>query len=227
MYLRKKKGINRVFVIVILIAVAITIAVVFLAAVFTGTTALTTPLPQKIVEYGNSTVNVFTVYLFNGSVSVDASYFDYSPFNVTAGAMNVTVTGNFTASGGSGNDIEVYIMNTTQYDNWYNGNTTSVYYDSGRVTTSKISLKLPAGQSYYLILDNNFSSISSKMVSGEIILTFTQPTTTTETTTVTASPTTGTTTGTVTITSTVTSTITSTQTTTVTNTPTTTTTTIK
>jgi hypothetical protein len=137
--------------------------------------------------YGNNIVTAFTVYLFNGSTSVDAGYFDYAPFNVTAGAMNVTVTGNFNASGGLGNDVEVYIMNTTQYDNWYNGNTTSVYYDSGQVSSANISLPLPAGQSYYLILDNSFSSISGKTVSGEIILTFTQPTNMTSTVTSTSS----------------------------------------
>jgi len=123
-------------------------------------------------KYGNNTVTFFIIYLFNGSVSVDPGYFDYTPFNVTAGGMNVTVTGNFSASGGTGNDIEVYIMNSTQYNSWYNGNQTSVYYDSGQVTASNISLSLPPGQSYYLIFDNSFSSISSKTVSGEIKLTY-------------------------------------------------------
>ncbi len=123
-------------------------------------------------KYGNNTVTVFTIYLFNDSESLDAGYFDYEPFNVTAGAMNVTVSGNFSASGGTGNDIEVYIMNSTQYNSWYNDEQTSVYYDSGQVTASTISLSLPPGQSYYLIFDNSFSSISSKTVSGEITLTY-------------------------------------------------------
>ncbi len=134
--------------------------------------------------YGNNIVTAFTVYLFNGSTSVDAGYFDYVPFDVPNNVMNVTVTGNFTSSGGLGNDIEVFIMNSTQYDSWYNGNQTSVYYDSGQVISVKISnLKLPAGQSYYLIFDNSFSYISGKTVTGEIILTFTQPTTTMTSTT--------------------------------------------
>jgi hypothetical protein len=124
-------------------------------------------------NYGNNTVTLFTIYLFNGSVSVDAGYFDFAPFNVTAGAKNVNVTGNFVASGGLGNDIEVYIMDSTQYNSWYNGNQTSVYYDSGQVTSANINLQnLPAGQSYYLILDNSFSSISGKTLSGEIKLTY-------------------------------------------------------
>ncbi|MGD0329788.1 MAG: zinc ribbon domain-containing protein, partial [Nitrososphaeria archaeon] len=168
----------------------------------TNTTSLITY--STTAQYGNVTGYKYTVYLFNGSISVDASYFDYSPFNVTAGAMNVTVTGNFTASGGTGNDIEVYIMNSDQYNNWYNGTTTSSYYDSGQITSANISVLLPAGQSYYLILDNSFSSISSKTVSGEIILTFftTQPIS--NTTSTTTQPTsTATSTTTVTVTSTV------------------------
>jgi hypothetical protein len=140
----------------------------------------TTPLItySTTVKYGNSTGYEYTIYIFNGSISVDPGYFDYNTFNVTAGSTNVTVTGSFKASGGLGNDIEVYIMNSDQYNNWYNGTTSGSYYDSGQVTSANFNnIKLPAGQSYYLILDNSFSSVSGKTVSGEIILTFftTQP----------------------------------------------------
>ena len=184
---------RNILIVIVLVAF---FAIFFLVPLIsTGTSTVTSPEnTTSLITYstttkvGNSTVTAFTVYLFNGStsdpLSVDAGYFDYSPFNVTADAMNATVTGNFTASGGLGNDIEVFIMNTTQYDSWYNGNQTSVYYDSGQVTSANINnLKLPAGQSYYLIMDNSFSSISGKTVTGEIILTFTQPTTTMTSTT--------------------------------------------
>ncbi|MGD0329192.1 MAG: hypothetical protein ABSB40_01955 [Nitrososphaeria archaeon] len=122
--------------------------------------------------YGNNIVTAFTVYLFNGSTSVDAGYFDYAPFKVPYNVMNVTVTGNLTASGELGNDIEVYIMSTSQFDSWYNGNQISAYYNSGVVISANISVSIPAGQSYYMIFDNSFSLTAGKTVSGQITLTY-------------------------------------------------------
>jgi hypothetical protein len=114
----------------------------------------------------------YTVTLLSGSMAVNAPSYSYVQFEVPNGATDVTVTGNFVASGGMGNDIKVYIMSSTDFLNWQNGHQASAYYDSGKVTAGDLSLSLPAGQSYYLIFDNTFSIISGKTVSGTITLTY-------------------------------------------------------
>src|SRR2546428_64248 len=77
---------------------------------------------------------------------------------------SVIVNGTFTASGGGGNDIEVFVMDQTNYVNWSNGHQANAYYDSGQVTTGTVSAYLPGGGTYYLVYSNAFSSVSSKNV---------------------------------------------------------------
>lgn len=114
------------------------------------------------------TPTTHTVSILSGSVALNARSSNYLQFNVPNGATNVVVSGNFMASGGSGNDIKVYIMSSTDFVNWQNGHQASTYYNSGQVTKSNINLSLPGGQSYYLVFDKGFSLLSSKNVSGTI-----------------------------------------------------------
>lgn len=62
-----------------------------------------------------------TVNIVNGLVTVNAGSYEYYQFTVPSGASNIQVSGTFTASGGSGNDIKVYIMDSTNFVNWQNG----------------------------------------------------------------------------------------------------------
>lgn len=102
------------------------------------------------------------------SVQADAHY--YNQFSLPATAIDVKVTGQFIASGGSGNDIIVMIMSDTDYMNWLNGHAYSTYYNSGKVTAGNIDMSLPSGKSYYLVFDNSFSTISNKNVDADIEL---------------------------------------------------------
>jgi len=114
-----------------------------------------------------------TENVVNGLITVGARNYNDYEFTVPSGASGVSVSGSFTASGGSGNDIEVLVMDSTDFVNWSNGHTASAYYDSGQETTGSISASLPAGATYYLVYSNMFSILSSKDVQTTVNLVYT------------------------------------------------------
>jgi hypothetical protein len=114
-----------------------------------------------------------TLNLVNGLLTINPHAYYYTTFTVPNGASNVQVYGTFTASGGSGNDIIVYVMDDTNFVNWQNGHSASTYYNSGQVTTGTISAILPSGGTYCLVYDNSFSIISQKNVNTQVNLGYT------------------------------------------------------
>jgi hypothetical protein len=74
-----------------------------------------------------------------------------------------TVNGRFEARGGSGNDVEVFIVDQDGLTNWKNGHSTPTYYNSGRKTVGTFKVTLNPGN-YFLIISNTFSTYSSKAV---------------------------------------------------------------
>ncbi len=105
-----------------------------------------------------------TQTIVDGVVTVEPGKYVNYQFSVPSQA---TVSGNFTASGGSGNDIRVLILDETSYINWINGHNVSTYYDSGQMTTGSIAADVPKG-SYYLIYSNTFSIASAKNVKTKV-----------------------------------------------------------
>ena len=95
-------------------------------------------------------------------------------FVVPAGASDVTMKGHFTATGGSGNDIDVVVVSEDEFVNWQNGHLpTHPLYSSGKVTQNSINLTLPAdAATYYVVFNNKFSLISPKAVEANIDVTF-------------------------------------------------------
>src|SRR2546427_9414942 len=112
----------------------------------------------------SSTTTQRSVAIVNGVITVQPAQYYYYTLTVPSGATSVTVSGTFTASGGSGNDIEVLVMDQTNYVNWQNDHQANAYYDSGQVTTGTVSANLPGGGTYYLVYSNAFSTVSSKNV---------------------------------------------------------------
>ncbi|MDP3106216.1 MAG: hypothetical protein Q8M95_16615, partial [Candidatus Methanoperedens sp.] len=78
--------------------------------------------------------------IVNGVNPVGAGNYIYYQFSVPSQA---SISGDFTAFGGSGNDINVLILDETAYINWINGHSVSAYYNSGKMTTGSISASLP------------------------------------------------------------------------------------
>lgn len=131
---------------------------------------------------------------------VKAHSFSYYEFTVPPGAVNVTVSGEFGASGdavkSSGakkdagkadasksnaaesntaksgdDDIEAYVLTTSAFAIWRDGYTTGSFYESGRGARGTINAALPSGAgSYCLVFNNNFSPRAGKMVHATVLL---------------------------------------------------------
>ena len=128
---------------------------------------MTTYYTSVSTSYSTSTYTNYTTQssnsnIVNSLVTVDANSWEARQFNVSAGAQGISVTGYFTVSGGS--DVNVYVMDNTDYVNWANGQSASAYYASGKVTAGTINADLPGSGTYYLVYDNTFSTISQKIV---------------------------------------------------------------
>lgn len=104
--------------------------------------------------------------LVKGSFTVEPRTFKSTRFEIS---QNTQVTGRFRAEGGNGNDIEVYIVDEDGFENYRNGHAVQTYYNSGRVTVSRINIRLNEGV-YYIIFNNQFSSFTNKVVTADIDL---------------------------------------------------------
>ena len=116
-----------------------------------------------------------TITVGSGALTVNASSYAYFTLTVPAGASTVRVQGHFSATGGSGNDIEVYLLSENQYTNWQNGHATPTFYNSGKVTVGDLNSILPNDVgTYYLVFNNRFSLLSPKAVEEHLTLTYYQ-----------------------------------------------------
>lgn len=114
-----------------------------------------------------------TVTIVNSMIRVEAGQSIYYQFSAPTGSTDTYVSGTFTAGGGSGNDIRVYVMDEQNFINWRNGHQVSVYYNSGQETVGNINVNIPTGQNLYLVYDNTFSVFSAKEVTTNVSLTYT------------------------------------------------------
>lgn len=109
----------------------------------------------------------------DAEVNANSSY--YFKLGVPSGASSVHVEGNFEASGGSGNDVQVLILPEDDFVNWQNHHQAKTYYNSGKVTVGNFSVNLPSdAATYYLVFDNRFSLLSKKEVEVKGALTYYQ-----------------------------------------------------
>lgn len=114
-----------------------------------------------------------TQVIADTALSVRALGYSYYKFIVPPGSIHVSVDGHFVATGGIGNDIEVYILNDDAFANFQNHHGTLTYYNSGKVTQNTIKAVLPGAGTYYLVLNNNFSLITPKAVQVSATLHYT------------------------------------------------------
>ena len=94
--------------------------------------------------------------------------------NVPPNAVNVRLEGNFTAHGGSGNDIEIFLLGHNDFINWQKGHPSRAYYSSGKTTVGNIQANLPPGNQYVLVISNKFSLFTDKTVAMHTNLTYYQ-----------------------------------------------------
>jgi hypothetical protein len=110
----------------------------------------------------------------NTAFTVNAAAYSYFAFSVPENTTNVFVDGHFAATGGSGNDIEVYILNADEFVNFQNHHQTQTFYNSQRATQNSINAVLPSGAgAYYLVFNNGFSLLTPKAVQASAVLHYT------------------------------------------------------
>lgn len=108
--------------------------------------------------------NLKSINIVNGLLTLDPEGYQGYGFKTPSEATSIHVQGAFTASGGTGNDIEVFVMDTVAFKNWQNNHAVRVYYDSGRLTASNFDVALPSGGEFCVVFSNRFSSFSKKIV---------------------------------------------------------------
>jgi hypothetical protein len=133
------------------LGLALTVVVVVIVVIF------------AVILADVSTVS-HTTQIVNKVATVDPHTYNYYQFTVPKGASGISVSGTFTAQGGSDNDIKVYIFDKTDFSHYQNGEDYTSLYQSGQTTTSSFITKLPSSGTYYLVLDNQFSADSQKTV---------------------------------------------------------------
>jgi hypothetical protein len=115
-----------------------------------------------------------SVSLTNGAATVGATAYTWYKFVVPENVNAVAVNGHFTATGGTGNDIDCYILDEDGFANLKNGHASRTYYNSGRVTQAKIEARNLSAGTYYILLDNRFSLFTPKAVQIEATLSYMQ-----------------------------------------------------
>jgi hypothetical protein len=103
-----------------------------------------------------------------GEISVNASSYKVYNFTIPSDSTQGQVMGYFETSGGSGNNIRVYIMNSTNFDIWQQGGNATTIYDSGETVTGNISITYDSGGSYFLVYDNTADAILQKNVTTHV-----------------------------------------------------------
>mgnify|MGYP000539575673 CR=1 FL=1 len=100
----------------------------------------------------------------SGQVVVKANGYVQYRIQITADMRDARISGNFNASGGSGNDVSAVIASESEYTNWINGHEARVYYSTqGKKTTDSFDVRLAPG-TYYFAVSNKFSAFSDKYV---------------------------------------------------------------
>jgi len=99
-----------------------------------------------------------------GPFTLNARSYAFYPIPPRLGT-SLRIEGWFEATGGSRNDIEVYILDEMGFANFRNGNSAQTYYNSGRATAGRPHALLPLNtQNYYVVFNNRFSFLSPKAV---------------------------------------------------------------
>ena len=109
--------------------------------------------------------------ILDGNITVESDeYVDFT-FNVNTETMhNVRVVGWFMACGGAQNDIDVLILNDIDFINWDNLHEVEAVYKSGKITIAEMDVPIADSGDYHLVLDNSFSEFTSKNVSAQVYL---------------------------------------------------------
>lgn len=155
-------------------AIGIVLGIILLVGL--GWWAIDQSTPKPIILPGSSAPSApqpqpRVMTLVDTAFTLNAGQGWHWNFSVPASATSVKVEGTFTASGGAGNDVEVFLLNDDEFVNWQNGHAVHTLYNSGRMTQGTLNAVLPPGAgTYHLVFNNKFSLLSPKAVRASIRL---------------------------------------------------------
>lgn len=134
------------------------------------------PLPQVRAAQTPTQVpqpQLHTTATGDKAFTLNAGAATYFKFPVSAGAYNASLKGHFSATGGVGNDIEVFVMTEDDYVNWQSGHSVNTLYNSGKVTQETLNVTLPTDAgTYYLVFSNKSSWLVPRAVQATVNLTY-------------------------------------------------------
>ena len=122
--------------------------------------ALPTPLPTPELHFLGIAKKPF---------SVNANSYVYFEFDVPQNAQKARLIGSFEAIGGSGNDVQVIVVDQIGFTNFQNGHQFRTPYSTQRITTDTINVSMRPGH-FYLVFNNKFSLLTPKAVTVDIEL---------------------------------------------------------
>lgn len=96
----------------------------------------------------------------NGLYKIPPGKYQYFTFT---SSCTGTLSGSFAAQAGLGNNIIAYVMDQIGFNQYGSGNSASTYYNSGKVPSGSFRISTGPG-TYYIILSNTYSVISTKTV---------------------------------------------------------------
>ena len=129
----------------------------------------------KITVKPRSAIQHLTLPIVNTAFVVEPRAYKSFELQVAPGTSGARVEGTFSASGAR-NDIEVTLLEKSQFLNFQNHSTFKAAYESGRVTAGHIHVDLPAEPgTYYVVFSNTFSILSNKAVTADVKLEYDRP----------------------------------------------------
>jgi len=151
------------------IAVVVLLVIIVVAALLQLNSPTGAPQQTQIVA---PQPRIYTS-TFNKAITLPALGSLFVPFNLPDGSSNVKLQGHFAATGGTGNDVEVYFLTGDEFANWNNGHRVQTIYNSGRVTQDSPNVDVPANAgTYYLVFNNKFSLLTPKAVEANFSFTY-------------------------------------------------------
>jgi hypothetical protein len=100
----------------------------------------------------------------NGQITIESGKWASYTIEVKPEMIDPTLRGQFTASGGSGDDVLAAVGDEMNITNWINGHAaTMVWQTPGQLTVGKFEIKLQPGV-YYFVISNKFSVLTDKQV---------------------------------------------------------------
>jgi predicted nucleic acid-binding Zn ribbon protein len=153
----------------ITVGILLAIAIVFFMIRMGGTSVSNPSSPPPVAFLSPAPVLLpATQNLFTGQITVRPGGYVSNTFTVQPGMLNFHVVGQFSASGGLGNDIQVVLADPNQFQDWINGHPATVFYSTNKETTEHFDIG-PLGQGQYIFaFSNKFSIFAQKQVFTQV-----------------------------------------------------------